>query len=187
MRIGLAKPSPRARIVGGVIVVVALVYLLLISVFGRPLGIISFDTTAELVTGAEVVSPRAGWDQLYLSELIGVSLDEAMRTLGTPGVDNTLAPKDQGGLTVVVDGAPAKTRPAGDMAVIGYCVTMELADRHFLTLAVADFANLDAAARAAIAEEPQQVAYRYQSAHKCDGESIGQFTPWLDVRPQAHR
>lgn len=73
------------------------------------------------------------------------------------------------------------------MTVGAYCITMELGDRHFLALAVTDPAGINADTRAAIAEEPKQVAYRCMVEHRRDGESAGQFTPWLDVRRLVER
>lgn len=187
MRKRLSRISRRNQIIGGIVLALACIYLLLVSVFGRPLGIISFNTSSESRTGTDVVSPYSGWDQLNLSELIGEPLDQAKHRLGTPGVDNTLAAADQNGLTVVVDNAPADAKPTGTMTVVGYCIKMELADRHFLTLAVTDPSKIDSDARAAIADEPQQVAYRYMAKHRCDSESTGQFTPWIAVRPIPQR
>ncbi|WP_156890446.1 hypothetical protein [Gordonia shandongensis] len=187
MRSRLPRLSRRSRIVGGAVLVLVCVYLMSITVFGRPYGIISFDTSAHVEPGRDVVSRTAGWDQLYLSDLIGKTLAESKRKLGTPGVDNTLAPEGQGGLIVRVDAAPDHAEPAPEMIVVGYCVFMELADRHFLTLAVADPATIDSAARRAIVDEPEQVAYRYMAEHRCDSDAIGQFTPWLVVRPFAQR
>lgn len=187
MRNRLAGLSPRSRIFVGAIIAIVFVYILLVTVFGRPYGIVSFNTSEELKVGSDVVLPSAGWDQLNISDLIGDSLAEAKDKLGRPGIDNTLAPEDQGGLKVVVDKAPSGTQPADNMTVVGYCATTELADRIFLTLAVSDPGRISAAASKEMSEDPQEVAYRYMKSNRCDGESIGQFTPWIDVKPVADR
>ncbi|MGB3604679.1 MAG: hypothetical protein WBA38_14135 [Gordonia sp. (in: high G+C Gram-positive bacteria)] len=183
----VSRLTRRVRVIGLTVVALVFVYILLITVFGRLMGIISHSTSEESQTGTRIGDKYEGWELVNLVDLIGRSIDEAKRTLGTPAVDNTLAPENEGGLKVIVDQASAGTPPVGRMIVVGYCSRMELAGRNFLTLAVADPSDLSSEDRKSLISDRVQVSYRYMAAHKCDAATLGQLTPWISVRPPSLR
>ncbi|GAB18584.1 hypothetical protein GOEFS_059_00180 [Gordonia effusa NBRC 100432] len=173
------------RTAGLVVVALAIIYLVLVLGFGRPLGLITLNSEKSASTGATVTSRYDDWENYRLTKLVGQTVSQAKADLGSPEVDNTLA--KAGGLTVVsATNKPEalKGKSDSELTITGYCIRMELADRHRLTLAAVPTSSVSSDLRARLKEDPEKAVYEYQKEARCDPETIGQAISDILVRPR---
>jgi hypothetical protein len=173
------------RILLGTAVVLVVLYLVLVFVFGRPFSIFGAheDSEKESHTGATTGDHYAGWEQFELINLIGTPADEVRNVLGNPGVDNTLASTSDGGLKFAsASTGKDSSKNLAKEVVVGYCVSMELADRIFLSVGTAD--NVSPGELKTIRGDRHGVLASYMKSKKCGpGFNGGIHVNTVLVRP----
>ncbi len=164
--------SRRFRAIFVTTISIVAIYLVLVLVFGRPLSIVGSLWGGEKSgnTGS-TVGPGPDydkWDRIRFISLIGLSADEVRDKLGEPGIDNTLAPQQDGGLKFISASTGRDTTSHLDeQTVVGYCVVMELENRLLLSVGTASSKELSPSQLELVRKDPRASLASYENKQRC--------------------